>query len=98
MPALSLITFDQRAVSLRMKASNSAGVLLTGNSPAFCSRSCMAGSAKMRATSACSLSRTAPGVPAGASSPIQVALSSISGSPAATDRLGSIGQQRQRPV
>ena len=98
MPALSLITFDQRAVSLRMKASNSAGVLLTGNSPAFCSRSSMVGSAKMRATSACSLSTTVPGVPAGASSPIQVALSSISGSSAAADRLGRLGQQRQRPV
>jgi len=42
---LSLNTLDQRSLSLRMKASNSAGELATGVMPAFSSRSAMTGSA-----------------------------------------------------
>src|SRR5262249_56151388 len=56
---VSFTTVDQRCASLRMKAENSAGVLVAGNRPEASAFALMAGSARILATSACSLSTIA---------------------------------------
>src|SRR5215813_4358908 len=81
---LSLNTRFQRSSSLRTKASNSSGVLLTALMPDFSSFSAMTGSAYMLTTSRWTLSTMARGVPAGATNPIQVEMSSSAGMPAST--------------
>src|SRR5262249_6062703 len=79
---VSFTTADQRCASLRMKAENSAGVLVAGNRPEASAFALTAGSAKIFATSACSLSTMAGGVSLGATSPSQTVISSIFGSSA----------------
>src|SRR5262249_45107431 len=79
---VSFTTADQRCASLRMKAENSAGVLVAGNRPEASAFALIAGSAKPFATSACSLSTMAGGVSLGATSPSQTVISSIFGSSA----------------
>src|SRR5260221_6696905 len=79
---VSFTTADQRCASLRMKAENSAGVLVAGNRPDASAFALMAGSARIFATSACSLSTMAGGVSLGATSPSQTVISSIFGSSA----------------
>src|SRR5688572_24894754 len=68
---LSATTFDQRSASVLMKAANSAGVLVAGNSPAASALALMAGSASTFATCCCSLPTIAAGVPLGATRPSQ---------------------------
>src|SRR5262249_23298019 len=60
------------------------GVLLTALMPDFSSFSAMTGSAYMLTTSRWTLSTMARGVPAGATNPIQVEMSSSAGMPAST--------------
>src|SRR5262249_7776415 len=60
-----------------MKAENSAGVLVAGNSPEASAFALIAGSAKIFATSACSLSTMAGGGSLGATNPSQTVISSI---------------------
>src|SRR6516165_6880130 len=79
---VSFTTADQRCASLRMKAENSAGVLVAGNRPEASAFDLMPGSARIFATSACSLSTMAGDVPLGATSPSQTVISSIFGSSA----------------
>src|SRR5215468_9421536 len=92
---VSFTTADQRCASLRMKAENSAGVLVAGNRPEASAFALMVGSAKIFATSACSLSTMAGGVSLGATSPSQTVISSISGSSAVmSGRSGTGGNGR----
>src|SRR6516164_1729334 len=79
---VSFTTTDQRCASLRMKAENSAGVLVAGNRPEASAFAFVAGSARIFATSVCSLSTMAGCVPLGATSPSQTVISSIFGSSA----------------
>src|SRR4029077_3126242 len=79
---VSFTTTDQRCASLRMKAENSAGVLVAGNRPEASGFALMTGSARILATSACNLSMMAGGVPLGATRPSQTVISSIFGSSA----------------
>src|SRR5262249_181442 len=79
---VSFTTADHRCACLRMKAENSAGVLVAGNRPEASAFALMAGSAKIFATSPCSLSTMAGGVSLGATSPSQTVISSIFGSSA----------------
>src|SRR5262249_35312342 len=65
-----------------MKAENSAGVLVAGNRPEASAFALIAGSAKIFATSACSLSTMAGGVSLGATRPSHTVISSIFGSSA----------------
>src|SRR5262249_48816022 len=93
--------------SLRMKAENSAGVLVAGNRPEASAFALMAGSAKIFATSACSLSTMAGGVSFGATSPRQTVISSLlRRSPGMVGRAGAgrerarieLGQYAERPA
>src|SRR5262249_31971441 len=68
---VSFTTADQRCASLRMKAENSAGVLVAGNRPEASAFALIAGLARIFATSACSLSTMAGGVSLGATNPSQ---------------------------
>src|SRR5437899_1699964 len=79
-----------------MKAENSAGVPVAGNRPEASAFALIAGSAKIFATSACSLSTMAGGVSyLGATSPSQTVISSIFGSSAVMiGRLGTGGNGR----
>src|SRR5204863_9573050 len=79
---VSFTTTDQRCASLRMKAENSAGVLVAGNNPEASAFALMAGSARVLVTCACSLSMMAAGVPLGATSPSQTVISSMFGTSA----------------
>jgi hypothetical protein len=65
-----------------MKAENSAGVLVAGYNPEASAFALIDGSANAFATSACSLSMIAAGVPLGATSPSQTVISSIFGTSA----------------
>src|SRR5262249_28939515 len=81
---LSLNPWPHRSSSLRTKAANSSGVLLAALMPDFSSLSAMTGSAYMVTTSRWILSMIRRGVPVGATSPIQVEISSSAGIAAST--------------
>src|SRR6266446_5039182 len=72
---ISRIAFVQRAISARMKAANSSGVLAPSSMPWLRTRSLSSGRLTMRTVSAFSLATMSLGVPAGASSPYQVSMS-----------------------
>src|SRR2546430_15297862 len=91
---VSFTTVDQRCASLRMKAENSAGVLVAGNRPEASAFALMAGSAKIFATSPCSLSTMAAGVFLGATSPSQTVISSMFGTSAVMIGRSGTGGER----
>src|SRR2546429_1753318 len=91
---VSFTTVDQLCASLRMKAENSAGVLVAGNRPEASAFALMAGSAKIFATSPCSLSTMAAGVSLGATSPSQTVISSMFGTSAVMIGRSGTGGER----
>src|SRR5215469_4233997 len=75
MPAF-FTTLSQRAISDLMRSANSLGLLATGTKPSVSSFFLVTGSAAILTISAFHLSTIALGVPAGATMPVSVSLSS----------------------
>src|SRR5215471_4316155 len=75
MPAV-FTTLSQRAISDLMRSANSLGLLATGTKPSVSSFFLVTGSAAILTISAFHLSTIALGVPAGATMPVSVSLSS----------------------